>query len=324
MSNRENRGRRGGAKTSQKSGGQNFFGWLGSVPGQIMRQDFGVPKSGGAPVKNPSSVNVGRPVGQSGYKQGPPQGPYLPVTVDELIGSMSVADSGGYEGETAPAGGFSLADMFGIGSGGGGGGASARQQYELEQAQAQQRALNRYARAIRGRLDDDSYRSAQDDLLAKLGEQYGAATPVINQSIDALRGLIESQQNPYAGLQAQVSEVSPQLAQLMESQGLSTDALGQFASVLGSQAQERGNAYNEMVARMASAEDAARQRMLAGAESQRTNLLAGLEGSRAGLASQIEAQAVGERNRLEELMLQAIAQGANVGGKKKSKKKGKK
>lgn len=256
-----------------------------------------------------------------------PGGLTSPVTVDELLASdaSGLAGDGGYQGEEV-AGVSSWQDvlggLFGLGGGGGGGGGmSAKEQYELQQAQATQRALNRYARGIQQQLDTGSYRTAQDDLLARLGKQYSAATPIINQSIDSLRTAIEAQTNPYAGLQAQVSEVSPQLSQLLESQGLSTDALGQFGSVLQAQAQERGNAYNEMAKRMAALDEQSRQRMLTGAESQRANLLAGLEAARAGYGTQIESQATEARRGLEQMLLDAIAKGANP---KRKKGKGKK
>jgi hypothetical protein len=252
---------------------------------------------------------------------------YSPVTVDELLGlgdtgPVPAAGTEGYTGETVE-GGMSFQDIlreFGIGSGGSGGSSgrmTAKEQFELEQAKAQQRALNRYARGIQSMLDSGSYRTAQDDLLNTLTQQYQSATPTINSAVDALRSVISSQENPYLNAQATVTQVDPQLEQFLQSQGVSTEPLAGYAATLQAERQARADAYNRLNESMRTNYETQRNAQTTGAEAMRTALLGALENSRTGYGAQIESQATQERKGLEQMLLDAISKGANPNKKNK-------
>jgi hypothetical protein len=239
-----------------------------------------------------------------------------PVTLDELLGlgadSPTTASGDLYTGEEVSPVDMSRFFSSFLGSGGGGGGGmTAKEQFELEQAKASQRALNRYARNLQNVLDTGSYRTGQDELLNLLSQQYGASTPVINTAVDALKAQIAGQVNPYANIQAEATQVTPQLQQLLESQGVSTTPLQEFATTLQSQSEGQAAAFNNLAQQLAAGFEGSRTGQMTGAESQRAALLGALENARNLYSSQIESQALQRRQNIEQLLLDAIAKGGN-------------
>lgn len=293
-------------------GGQNFGDWLKSVPGQIMRQDFGAEKPRPQqPRFTPTGSSTMRGVWS-------PSGPGEPSTVEilqglGLDGGSPTDDIYGQPGT----GGFSdLLRLFGsMGSGGGGSSAdTAKDKAELQKQRMLQRNLNRYGGLIAGMINDGGYRQQQDALLGELQKQYSAATPTINSAVDALKAQITGQVNPYVNMQAQTVQVTPQLQQLLESQGASTTPLQEFASTLQAQNQGQTTAFNNLAQQLGGAFETGRAGQLTGADAMRAQALAALEGARAGYGTQLESQAATARNDLLGLLLNAVGQGANVPG----------
>lgn len=293
-------------------GGQNFGDWLKSVPGQIMRQDFGTAKP---KAQQPRFAPAGSSVMRGAWS---PAGPGEPSTVEILEGlgidgGSPTDDIYGQGG----VGGFSdLLRLFGTMSSGGGGGSAeaAKAKAELQKQRMLQRNLNRYGGLIAGMINDGGYRSQQDALLGELQKQYSAATPTINTAVDALKAQISGQVNPYANIQAQQVQVTPQLQQLLESQGVSTSPLQEFASTLQAQNAGQAAAFNNLSQQLAGGYEAGRTGQLTGADAMRAQALAALEGARAGYGTQLESQAATARNDLLGLLLNAVGQGANVPG----------
>lgn len=298
---------------------QKYSGWgLFGPPANAVKNLFGK-QSAPRNVAPPRSVTPSRVTNPLETSSETAQ----PVTLDELLGlgipTPTSGDMGLYTGEeVAPTDLSSLLRGF-IGSSGGDGGMSAKEQFELEQAKASQRALNRYARSLQEMLNTGSYRTNQDQLLANLAQQYQASSPVVNASIDALRSQISGMQNPYENIQVQTAQASPQLQQLLESQGVSATPLQEFGAALQAQNQGQAAAFGNLAQQLASGFEQSRGTQLTGAESQRAALLSALENARNTYASQLESQAMQRRQGIEQLLLDAIAKGANP-----KKKRGKK
>jgi hypothetical protein len=301
-------------KVEKAFGGQNFGDWLKSIPGQIMRQDFGREY----PSRQANSTSNFTPTRSSSMRGAwSPAGPGEPSTAEILegLGLDGGSPTDNIYGQTG-AGGFSdLLRLFGSMSGGGGSSAeAAKAKAELEKQKIMQRNLNRYGGLIAGMINDGGYRQQQDALLGELQKQYSAATPTINTAVDALKAQISGQVNPYANMQAQNVEVTPQLQQLLESQGVSATPLQEFASALQAQNQGQATAFNNLAQQLGGAFETGRTGQMTGAEAMRAQALAALEGARAGYGTQLESQAATARNDLLGLLLNAVGQGANVPG----------
>lgn len=188
------------------------------------------------------------------------------------------------------------------GAGGVGGGLTAAEK-------AQQQALNRYTRQLQGLLRSGSYRAPQDQLMQQLQTQYQAATPQINTAYENLISQLQSQTNPYANMQAVTTQATPELQQLLQSQGVSTDPLQQFATALNTQNQGQATAFQNLINTMSGIQSAGQTGMIDAARAQQANALAALEGQRAGYATQLESQAAGQQQNFMEMLLNAIAKG---------------
>ena len=186
--------------------------------------------------------------------------------------------------------------------GGGGDGLSASDRLN-------QRNLNRFTQQLQGMLTSGQYRAPQDQLMSVLQQQYGAATPQINTAYDNLVSQLQAQQNPYAGITAQATPVTPQLEQLLQSQGVSTDPLQQFATALNTQNQGQATAFQNLINTMSGMESAGQKSMIDAANAQRAQALAALEGQRAGFGTQLESQAAGRQQDLMTMLLDAISKG---------------
>lgn len=186
--------------------------------------------------------------------------------------------------------------------GGGGGGLSAAEK-------AQQKALNRYTRQLQGLLRSGSYRAPQDQLMQQLQTQYQAATPQINTAYENLISQLQGQTNPYANMQAVTTQATPELQQLLQSQGVSTDPLQQFATALNTQNQGQATAFQNLINNMSGIQSANQTGMINAARAQQANALAALEGQRAAYGTQLESQAAGQQQNFMEMLLNAIAKG---------------
>jgi hypothetical protein len=284
-------------------GGQNFGDWVRGIPGRIMRQDFGRENE---PIASPS---------RTPKSYGTMRGAWSPAGPGEISSAEILRDLGldgepnapiAYDPNTA------LFDLFRQFSFGGGGGSSAEEQAKLQRQKMIQRNLNRYARTVADQITSGDYRTAQDDLLSQLDASYRDARPVIDTAIENLRATISGQANPYANVNVTPTEVQPQLQQLLESQGASTDPLAQYAATLQAQRQGQSEAYNNMMRQLAAGYEAGRGGQLGSAEAQRASLLAALEGARAGYGAQVNSQAAQRRGQLDELLMRAIAEGARL------------
>jgi hypothetical protein len=185
---------------------------------------------------------------------------------------------------------------------GGGGGLSAAER-------AKQRALNQYTRQIQRMLRSGSYMEPYNDLTTTLGEQYDAARPQIQGAYNSLISQIQQQQNPYANITGQATAVTPQLQQLLEGQGVSTQPLQEFASTLQAQNQGQADAFTNLARAMSTIQQSGQQSAMNAAQAQQANLLSALENARLGYGAQIASQGQQRQQQLLETLLSAISQG---------------
>jgi hypothetical protein len=176
--------------------------------------------------------------------------------------------------------------------------------------------LDRYTRAIQGMLTSGSYRQPQDDLLAKLTEMYGQAQPQINTAMDSLTGFLQGQSNPYAGLQAQTTQATPQLSELLQSQGVDQTPLQQLAAVTQAQNTGQSTAFQNLIGSMQNMWQGNQAGQISDVAAQRAGLQTQLENSRLGAGTQLNTQAAGQQQDLMKMLLEALSKGGrpNKGG----------
>jgi hypothetical protein len=170
-------------------------------------------------------------------------------------------------------------------------------------------ALDRYTQAIQGMLTGGSYRQPQDDLLARLQTMYGQAQPQINTAMDNLTGFLQGQSNPYAGLQAQTTQATPQLSELLQSQGVNQTPLQQLAAVTQAQNTGQSDAFQNLIGSMQNMWKGNQAGQLADVNTQRADLQTQLENSRLGAGAQLNKEAVGQQQDLMKMLLSALAKG---------------
>jgi hypothetical protein len=178
--------------------------------------------------------------------------------------------------------------------GGGGGGPSA---------------LDRYTQAIQGMLTGGSYRKPQDDLLAKLTQMYTQAQPQVNTAMNDLSSFLGAQTNPYAGLQAQQVQATPQLSELLQSQGVNQTPLEQLAAVTQAQNEGQATAYNNLIGSMRDMWQGNQTGQLADVNTQRADLQSQLQNSLLGAGSQLNTKAASQQQDLMTMLLSALAKG---------------
>lgn len=166
-----------------------------------------------------------------------------------------------------------------------------------------------YARQLQRLLRSGEYRQPYDELTNQLNTMGQQAEGTIGSSMDQLKTFLQGQANPYANFQAQQTQVSPALAGLLQSQGVSTDPLQQFAGAVNAQNAGQATAFQNLANTLGTLYGAQQQGMVQDVEANRANALAALGASRMGMGAQINQQALGQRNQLMEMLLSAISQG---------------
>ena len=184
------------------------------------------------------------------------------------------------------------------GLGGGGGGPSP---------------LDRYTQAIQGMLTSGSYRQPQDDLLARLQTMYGEAKPQINTAMDDLTGFLQKQTNPYAGLQAQTTQATPELSELLQSQGVNQTPLQQLAAVTQAQNTGQSTAFQNLIGSMQNTWTGNQAGQIQDVASQKADLQTQLQNSLLGAGTQLNTKAAGQQQDLMTMLLSAISKGGKPG-----------
>lgn len=144
------------------------------------------------------------------------------------------------------------------------------------------------------------------DALKKLGamSQQG-----INQSMDALTQTLQQQTNPFTNLQAQQTQTAPDLAGLLQSQGVSANPLQQYAAAINAQNQGQATAFQNLANTLGGFQQQNIQGALADAGQQRTDLLNQLQGNLLGTGAALMGKKNIDRDAITKLIL------AQLGGR---------
>lgn len=170
-------------------------------------------------------------------------------------------------------------------------------------------ALDRYTQSIQKMLTSGSYRKPQDDLLAKLQEMYGQAQPQVNTAMDDLTGFLQKQTNPYAGLQAQTTQATPELSQLLQAQGVDQTPLQQMAAATQAQNTGQSNAFQNLIGSMQNMWTGNQAGQIQDVASQKANLQTQLQNSLLGAGTQLDTKAAAQQQNLMSMLLTALSKG---------------
>lgn len=170
-------------------------------------------------------------------------------------------------------------------------------------------ALDRYTRQLQSMLTGGSYAQPYKDLETKLGELYGQARPQIDDAMTNLQTTLQGMQNPYSNFQAQTTQVTPELSQLLQSQGVPTNPLQEMAAATAAQNAGQSTAFGNLASTLGTIYGADQKGMAGDVATQRANLMNALEQSRLGFGAQIANQRMDQQSELMKQLLAAISKG---------------
>jgi hypothetical protein len=174
--------------------------------------------------------------------------------------------------------------------------------------------IDQYTRSLQKLLRGGGYRQPFDDLTNRLNTMGQQAQGTINTSMNQLQSFLQGQKNPFEGLTAQRTEVQPDLANLLQSQGVSTDPLQQYANTINTQNAGQATAMQNLMNTLSGIQGANQTGALADAETNRANLQSQLAASQMGMGAQIGQQATGQQQQLMQLLLDALSKGGRPRG----------
>jgi hypothetical protein len=172
---------------------------------------------------------------------------------------------------------------------------------------------------------DKAEKDAYDKALAQLGLGGGGGTAGgygkllstmkslgdmsagnINSSMNNLSSMLQGQSNPYANYQAQSTTTTPELSQLLQSQGVDTNPLQQYASAINAQNTGQASAFQNQANTMRDIYGANQAGSIADTEMQRANLLNQLQGNIFGTGSALMGKKAPDRNSILQMILEAM------------------
>jgi hypothetical protein len=128
----------------------------------------------------------------------------------------------------------------------------------------------------------------------------------VNSSMDSLTSMLQGQSNPYANFKAQNTQTTPELAGLLQSQGVSQDPLQQFAATINAQNTGQADAFQNQANTMRDVYSANQAGAIADVGMQRNNLLNQLQGNLFGTGAALMGKKAPDRNAVLQMILQAM------------------
>lgn len=128
----------------------------------------------------------------------------------------------------------------------------------------------------------------------------------INTSAGSLSALLASQSNPYMGMEVTRTAPDQGLQQLLQSQGVDTSPLSQFASALNAQNTGQADAYRNLVGQMSGMYDASRLGQQQDVEANRIDMLNALQGNVLGTGTALIGKKNVDRNAIVNMLLSAM------------------
>lgn len=172
-------------------------------------------------------------------------------------------------------------------------------------------ALDRYTQQLQAMLTGGSYRQPYDQLQTQLQNIYGQAGGQITTAMDNLDTFLKGQTNPYANIQAQTTQVTPALNEMLQSQGVSTNPLQQLAAVTQAQNAGQATAFNNLIGTLSGIQSANQTGQLGDVAQQRADFQNQLTNSNLGYGAQLQQQASDKQQSLMTMLLTALSKGGN-------------
>jgi len=154
----------------------------------------------------------------------------------------------------------------------------------------------------KGGKGGDPYKSMLDALRKLSAMSQGN----VNSSMDTLVQTLNGQTNPYANFQAQQTATTPELSALLQSQGVDTNPLQQFATAINSQNMGQANAFQNQANTMRDIYTANQQGSIGDVAQQRADLLNQLQGNVFGTGAALMGKKAPDRNSIVQMLLAAM------------------
>jgi hypothetical protein len=138
---------------------------------------------------------------------------------------------------------------------------------------------------------------------------YGQAQPQVNTAMDDLTGFLQKQTNPYAGMQAQTTQATPELSQLLQAQGVDQTPLQQMAAATQAQNTGQSNAFQNLIGSMQNMWTGNQAGQIQDVASQKANLQTQLQNSLLGAGTQLDTKAAAQQQNLMSMLLTALSKG---------------
>jgi hypothetical protein len=132
--------------------------------------------------------------------------------------------------------------------------------------------------------------------------------------MDNLETLLKSQVNPFANFQATRTQVTPELNTLLQSQGVDSSPLQQYATAINAQQDAQVDAFQNMIGTLSGLYDTQQAGRIGDVALNRAQLQSGLATNQAGMGAQIGQQASGQQQQLMQLLLDALSKGGRPRG----------
>lgn len=175
-------------------------------------------------------------------------------------------------------------------------------------AEIKQREQDAYGRALAslngtgGTGGTGGYKSMLD-ALKQLGD-YSAQG--VNNSMDQLLKTLGEQKNPYANFQAQNTTTTPELQQLLQSQGVNPDPLQQYATAINAQNTGQANAFQNQAMTNSNIYGANQMGAIEDTAAQRAQLLNSLQANTFGTGAALMGKKAPDRNSIVQMLLAAM------------------
>lgn len=131
----------------------------------------------------------------------------------------------------------------------------------------------------------------------------------VNSSMDSLTRTLQAQKNPFADFKAQQTQTTPELSQLLQSQGVSQDPLQQFATAINTQNRGQADAFQNQADIMRDIYGANQAGSISDVGQQRSDLMAQLQGNVFDAGTKLMGKKAPDRNAVLQMILQAMKAG---------------
>jgi hypothetical protein len=159
------------------------------------------------------------------------------------------------------------------------------------------------------------FRKPYDDLASKLGTMGNTAQTQINTSMNDLETFLKGQANPFANFQATQTQANPELATLLQSQGVESTPLQQYATAVNAQQGASANSFQNMVGTLKGLYDAQQAGSVGDVALNRAQLQSGLAANQAGMGAAVNQQALTQQQNLMQMLLEALSKGGQTKGR---------